>query len=299
MALTTKLATRAVQPKTIFERRIHEVDLIRGFLIILVVVDHIFWNLKHYGGLWYDLSNETNFVFRFFQDFFGWYWTSSARAVIQPIILMTFCFISGISCAFSRDNWKRAIQTLTAWLILAATTNIAQFLGFFPNQGTVRIDFNIIAVLGLSTLFYCLVQKRSWKALAAGVLISFLISWYAVPNIQSNFIKIFGSSEVVHAEHFQTVPNFYFPLFWEPAEMFGGSRQADYVPLFPYIIFFFGGALVSYFLYKKRKKSLFPAGNWEKPICFLGRHTFLIYIGHQAVLMGIFIIVNSFIQAFY
>ena len=299
MALTTILATRAVQPKAIFERRIHEVDLIRGILIILVVIDHIFWNLKHYGGIWYDLSNETNFIFRFFRDFFGWYWTSSARAVIQPIILMTFCFISGISCAFSRDNWKRAIQTLTAWLILATTTNIAQLLGFFPNQGTVRIDFNIIAVLGLSTLFYCLVQKRSWKALVAGVLIAFLISWYVVPNVETNFIDIFGSSEVVHAEHVQIVPNFYFPIFWEPAEMFGGSRQADYVPLFPYIMFFFGGALISYFLYKKRKKSLFPAGKWEKPICFLGRHTFLIYIGHQAVLMGIFIIVNSFIQAFY
>ena len=299
MALTTILATRAVQPKAIFERRIHEVDLIRGILIIFVVIDHIFWNLKHYGGIWYDLSNETNFIFRFFRDFFGWYWTSSARAVIQPIILMTFCFISGISCAFSRDNWKRAIQTLTAWLILATTTNIAQLLGFFPNQGTVRIDFNIIAVLGLSTLFYCLVQKRSWKALVAGVLIAFLISWYVVPNVETNFIDIFGSSEVVHAEHVQIVPNFYFPIFWEPAEMFGGSRQADYVPLFPYIMFFFGGALISYFLYKKRKKSLFPAGKWEKPICFLGRHTFLIYIGHQAVLMGIFIIVNSFIQAFY
>lgn len=299
MASTTLLATRAEQPKAIFERRIHEVDLIRGILIILVVVDHIFWNLKHYGGLWYNLSNETNFIFRFFQDFFGWYWTSSARAVIQPIILMTFCFISGVSCAFSRDNWKRAVQTLTAWLILTTTTNVAQLLGFFPNQGTVRIDFNIIAVLGLSTLFYCLVLKRSWKALAAGVLIGFLISWYVVPNVRDNFINIFGSSEVVHAEHVQIVPNFYFPLFWEPAEMFGGSRQADYVPLFPYIMFFFGGALISYFLYKKRKKSLFPAGNWEKPICFLGRHTFLIYIGHQAVLMGIFIIVNSFIQAFY
>lgn len=299
MASTIKLATRAIQPKSIFERRIHEVDLIRGILIILVVIDHIFWNLKHYGGLWYEMSNDTNIIFRFFKDFFGWYWTSSARAVIQPIILMAFCFISGISCAFSRNNWKRAVQTLAAWLILATTTNIAQLLGFFPNQGTVRIDFNIIAVLGISTLCYCLVQKRSWNVLAAGVLMAFLMSWYIVPNVQTNFIEIFGSSEVIHAEHVQIVPNFYFPFFWEPAEMFGGSRQADYVPLFPYIMFFFGGALVSYFTYQKRRKSLFPAGNWEKPICFLGRHTFLIYIGHQAVLMGIFIILNSFIETYY
>ncbi|HNX16196.1 MAG TPA: heparan-alpha-glucosaminide N-acetyltransferase domain-containing protein [Bacilli bacterium] len=299
MASTTILAKRTAEKQTTFDRRVHEIDLLRGLLIILVVVDHIFWNLKHYGGIWYEVSNDTNAVFRFFQDFFGWYWTSSARAVIQPLVLMAFCFISGISCAFSRNNWKRAIQTLIVWGLLAVTTNLAQLLGFFPDQGTIRIDFNIIGVLAVSTIIYCLVQNRSWKALAAGTLISFFLSWFVIPSVASNFINYFGSSEIVHAGHVQTVPNFYFPFFWEPAEMFGGSRQADYVALFPYIMFFFGGSLVAYFLYRKKKKSLFPSGDWERPICFLGRHTFLIYVGHQMVLMGIFNIINFVIQAYY
>ena len=88
-----------------------KVDLIRGILIILVVIDHIFWNLKHYGGIWYDLSNENNFIFRFFPRLFlvgiG---PQAPERVIQPIILMQFLLYFGISCAFSRDNWKRAIQ---------------------------------------------------------------------------------------------------------------------------------------------------------------------------------------------
>ena len=299
MASSLKLARRNIDQKSIFDRRIHEIDLVRGLLIILVVCDHVFWNLKHYGAIWYDASSNTNRAFLFFRDFFGWYWTSSARSVIQPIILMAFCFISGVSCAFSRNNWKRAVQTLTIWFLIASISNIAKIFGFFPDQGTVRVDFNIIGVLGFSTLFYCFIQNRSWKSLAAATLIAFVMSWFIIPNIQDNFIRFFGSSPVVHAEHTSYVPNFYFPFFWEPAEVFGGTKQADYVPLFPYIMFFFGGALVTYFVYRKKRKSLFRSFEWERPICFLGRHTFVIYIVHQAVLTGLFTVLNAIIQAYY
>lgn len=299
MAATLTLGRRTVPQAAPFDRRIHEIDFLRGVLIILVLMDHIFWNLFHYGAIWYEASGGTNTIFRFFQDFFGWYWTSSARAAIQPTCLMAFCFISGISCAFSRNNWKRTFQTLIVWFLLAVCSNLAQLLGLFSAQGSIRVDFNIIGVLAFSMLFYCLIQERSWKALAAAILITFLMSWTIIPDIKSNFIRYFGSTTVVHSEHASEVPNFYFPFFWEPAKMFGGSVQADYVPLFPYIMFFFGGALVTYFLYRENKKSLVPKGEWERPICFLGRHTMVIYIGHQAFFMVIFTIINLIVQAFY
>jgi len=299
MSSIVKLARRRIESRSSFDRRVHEIDFLRGFLIVMVLVDHIFWNLKHFGAMWYQASNETNTIYKFFQDFFGWYWTSDARAVIQPTVLMAFCFVSGISCAFSHSNWKRAFETLIVWFLIAVVSNIGQALGFFSSQGTIRVDFNIIGVLAFCMLFYCIVQKRSWKALAAGTLIAFLMSWYFIPVMANNFIRYFGSSEVIHAEHVETVPNFYFPLFWEPASMFGGSSQADYVPLFPYIMFFFGAALISYFVYRPHKKSLLPRGNWEKPICFLGRHTLIIYIGHQFVLMALFNLINLAVIAYY
>ena len=95
----------------------------------------------------------------------------------------------------------------------------------------------------------------------------------AIPYLGEYLMNIewIGYSEVVHAEHVQLVPNVYFPPLWEPAEMFGGSRQADYVPLFPYIMFFFGGALISYFLYKKRNHYSQPA-NGRNQFAFRASH---------------------------
>lgn len=295
------LAKRTVPKQSPFDRRVHEIDFLRGVMIIIVVLDHIFWNLKHFGAIWSDAANGTNSIFNWFADFFGWYWTSDARAVIQPMALMAFCLLSGISCAFSRNNWRRAIETLSVWLIVAVSTNIAQAAGLFSGQGTIRIDLNIIGVLGFSMLFFCLLQKRSWKAIAAVILISFLMSWFFIPSFQ-NFLEqdfVCGSSTIEKAGHIKTVPNFYFPFFWEPADCFGGSGQADYVPLFPFIMYFFIGALFSYFFYRDKKKSLVRKFAWERPVCFLGRHTFIIYIAHQFFFMGFFNLLNVIILSFY
>ena len=47
-------------------------------------------------------------------------------------------FISGISCAFSKNNWKRAGVMLVVYTALLVVTNIMQV---FTTSG-VRIDFN-------------------------------------------------------------------------------------------------------------------------------------------------------------
>ena len=33
-------------------------------------------------------------------------------------------------------------------------------------------------------------------------------------------------------------------------------------------------------------------GNWEKPICFLGRHTLIIYIAHEVIFTIIFVLLD-------
>lgn len=266
-----------------FDKRIHEIDFLRGFLIILVVMDHIFWNLGHYSGptLW-NISWMHGFFYKF-------YWEGIPRMVIQPLALMAFCFVSGISSAFSKNNWKRAIETLIVWAVIAIATNILQATKLFGDRN-MRIDFNIIGVLGFSMLFYCLIQNRSWKALLAGVLICFLISQYLIPDLSRILIALCGSHDIIHAGHVFTYPNFYFPLFFEPL------GQADFVPLLPFMMFFFIGALVSYFVYKERKKSILPFKfNWEKPVCFLGRHTLIIYMVHMFIITGIFTLINLII----
>ena len=52
-----------------FEKRIHEIDLFRGFLILLVIMDHLFWAFSYFGSRWF--GSDSGFV-----QFFNWYWTS-------------------------------------------------------------------------------------------------------------------------------------------------------------------------------------------------------------------------------
>ena len=269
-----------------FEKRIHEIDLFRGFLILLVILDHVFWGFAYYGNVWFGPEHPM-------VRFFSWYWTGIPREIIQPLALASFCFVSGISTSFSRNNWKRSIIMVIFWLIIAIGSNVIQLiLNLNGIEAWIRVDLNIIGVLALCNLIYCFIQKRSWKAVLAAILIAWLMSSYFIPTLRNGLFNTVGGTvpESNRPGTFYNIPNVYFILFWEyPA-------QADYVPLFPFIIFFLFGALFSHFFYREKKQSLFPKrGEWERPICFIGRHTLIIYLSHFFIIRGIFFLITLLI----
>lgn len=255
-----------------FEKRIHEIDFIRGFLMVLVLMDHLFWCLKSYNYDWWVASGCSNTFYRAMYDAFNFYWTSTARDIVRFGALIGFCFVSGVSSAFSRNNWVRAAQMLGVFAIIAVGSNLLDASGLMGGQ-IVRIDFNVIGVLAWSTLAYCFTQNKSWRSILVGVLLSFLICWYLVPWLQKT-----------------PMGNAYAPPLWEPED------QGDWMPLFPFMFFFFLGAFFSYFLYAPTRKSIIKyKGNWERPICFIGRHSLVIYLAHQFVFIPFFMLLNVFL----
>lgn len=266
--------------RSAFEKRIHEIDFIRGFLIALVLFDHFMCDIMSYSPGWFEAHNWA--FFKVLADVSDFYWYSLARNIVRFFALFGFSFISGISCAFSRNNWVRAGQMLAVYAVIAVGSNVLDASGLFGNV-VMRIDFNVIAVLAWSTLFYCFVQNKTWRSILVGVLISFLMFWVVVPYLAS----IPGMTSSYSDPGYVPSPtDAYAPPLWEP---FG---QADWLPLFPYMCFFFCGALLSHFVYAKKKESLFIRHNWERPLCFLGRHSLLFYLGHQIVLIPIFMLLN-------
>ena len=167
-------------------------------------------------------------------------------------------------------------------------------------NGLYIIDFNIIGVLGICMLLYGLIQNRSWKVIFAVILFSFLISEYIMPSMRENFSNWFGYVNGSRPGMFYKIPTVIIPIFWEPVYSVDPPvLTGDYVPLFPYIIFFFIGALVSYFVYKEKKQSIFKHKyNWERPICFMGRHTLFIYFGQIVVILSIFSLIDSVVNMF-
>lgn len=265
-----------------FEKRIHEIDFIRGLLMCLVIMDHIFNLLMSYNGTWMGEAGLQ--PFKAVHDFFYWYWHWPVRVWIRYLALGGFCFISGISSAFSRNNWKRAIEMIILWAIIFIGSNLLQMgykaSGWDLGIRTFRVDFNIIGVLAYSTLIYCLFQNKHWKWLI--VVMSIGIAIHIAIRIAFMVNPHFGE-------------NIYFVWLWKPSAWV--ADQADWMPLVPYISFFFGGVLLSRFTYSKNRVSYFKRHEWERPICFLGRHSLIVYATHFILLMGIFALINLIVQA--
>ena len=252
-----------------FEKRIHEIDFIRGFLIGLVVIDHIFCFLMLFSSGWKGCGGLYRVC--------SFYWTHDARAIVRFIALAGFCLVSGASTAFSKNNWIRAGQMLAFAAVLAVGSTVADAL-FSKALGldTMKIDFNVIAVLAWSTLFYCFFQKGGWKTVLIGTLIMFLLSWFAYADFLAYVDK--------HG------------IFLHCAPLVRPLNNADWLPIFPFIFFFFAGALFASVFYLPEKKSLIKNRyNWERPLCFMGRHSLIIYVTHIVVIIAILSLLNVFL----
>ena len=106
--------------KEAFDKRIHEIDLFRGFLIILVIFDHLMWFINFY-------------LFHNSSQFLNWYWTSELRLVVRQIVLYAFLFTCGISCHLSRNNKRRGFLLLILCILITVATHIIQLMPIFNN----------------------------------------------------------------------------------------------------------------------------------------------------------------------
>ena len=271
-----------VARKDPFTSRIHEIDFLRGLLMCLVIMDHIFNLLESFNHGWAHVPTGDNIEpFYTIYKVAQFYWNHPVRTVVRWLCLGSFCFLSGISCAFSKNNWKRAGQMIGLWFLIAVISNILQAIYSTYNLDfgirTFRVEFNIIGVLAWSTLIYCFVQDKSWKWLMVVGIIGLLLHPICVLLSRTDWGQ-----------------NAYVLPLWRSSK--GIADQADYMPLFPYLGFFFGGAIVSKFTYSVSKKSYFKRHEWERPICFIGRHSLIIYGTHFLLLIGLFSLVGLFIK---
>ena len=247
----------------IFNKRIHEIDFFRGVLIILVVFDHFMWFMNYY-------------IFHYQSSFLTWYWNSDLRFVVRQIVLIAFLFTCGVSCYLSRNNKKRGSILLALAVLVTIATHVLQLLPMF-NSRVIAIDINILGVIALSILLFTIFEKFNTKNLM--LVTSGLMIFYFFIVVS---VRLFPVSE-------------YYPFKTILFNSFDPVKEgyiADYLPLFPYVIALFFGVIFARNFYKERKSLISKRGNWEKPICFLGRHTLIIYIAHEVIFTIIFMLIG-------
>ena len=252
--------------------RIFELDILRGISIFLMILHHFIYDLRHVFGL----------------DVFAFQDTRYFTSLIRGFFLCVFVIVSGICCQFSRNNIKRAGKLTIAAIILSIGMAVASKISGFD----LYIFFNMLFVLavsifleGLFDLFYrrqmtkigndperqILFQSRFYL-----FLLIFALAGIGAEQLQFVFTE---------AEAYWLIP---FGEGFIPDSVPG---MGDYLPLFPWIGFFFIGVFIGRVYYKERK-SIFPEiPPWlDKiftPFSWIGRNSLWVYLFHQPVILGI------------
>jgi len=169
---------------------------------------------------------------------------------IQVLGVSLFILLCGIASNFSHNNLKRGIKLLILALIITLVTYL-----FNPNF---YIKFGILHFLGVATIFY-----------------HFYRNFY----YQNLFLLLFSAIVItILIQDIQVTNSFMFPLGLYNREFL----SSDYVPIFGFIIPFIMGNIIGKYLKTKEIKKSKLANN---VITFIGRHSLLIYLFHQPIIL--------------
>lgn len=254
-------------PTKLRTNRIWELDFIRGLCVLLMILDHALFDLGFvFLEQWFPGGGEGLLpaLCRFARDF---YWGHPLRVLIQPLVVLAFMLVSGISCGFSRSNLRRGLKLLAVALLLTlATYALDCALGYTDNF---IIRFGILHLLAVSILLYGWISRFGrWPALTLGLALALAGLWFGAHPLTAEGLLpyILGAG--------------------------GGSYSADYYPLLPWAGYFLIGGALTTALYRERQ-SRFPCrgqGRALKPLLFLGRHALAAYVLHQPVIYGLLLL---------
>ncbi len=236
-------------------QRLWEVDSLRGFAIVEMVFYHFVWDLSFFG-----LTQATLVVG-------PWQWFARSIATL-------FIFTMGVSLTLSYNRERRKLghghlfgKYLRRGLMIfgwGMVITVATY--FFIGRGFVI--FGILHLLGLSVvLAYPFLKANRWVTLAAGS--GIILAGILVDPLRSD------SAWLVWLGIKQT-----------------GSYMVDYYPVLPWSGIALLGVFVGHTLYPGGRRT-FSLPDWGglpplRGLQFLGRHSLLIYLIHQPIIIGIF-----------
>ena len=185
--------------------------------------------------------------------------SSAAWTAAQLSFAGLFVVLSGISSTLSRSNVRRGLRLLVLSLGVTAATYV-----FEPSSA---VYFGILQCLALSMLIYGAVfAKAGPVACAAGGALVLGLGAVLPALVRGAAIRFDWLLPIgIHSPEFTSY---------------------DYFPLLPWFGVFLAGAALGKWAYAPGR-SLIPRPPAGTFINFAGRHSLLIYLVHQPVIMGV------------
>ena len=243
------------------DNRIWELDALRGFLILMVILDHLAWDVGWSGvhfatpaGIWLQrVSLE--------------YLNSAIRAATHDGFVVLFVVLSGVCSNFSGSNFRRGLR-LAAFALGVTVVSVAaeQIL----HARGAAIYFGILHCLAACQLIFAALERfrcpRGVTLLIGGV---------------SLLIGAYFASEPISVSGFDWRYPFVYNTTFRTA-------TGDFWPLLPYLGWFLIGAVIGGLVYRDRRSvadgRVRPALRWLE---FMGRHSIWFYLGSQVIFLGL------------
>ncbi|MCD8218910.1 MAG: DUF1624 domain-containing protein [Ruminococcus sp.] len=251
------MATKSAAKSNIRHRqqgRLELIDLFRGLTLLQMLAYHALWDLTHLFGVSIP-------------------WMGSMAAYVwQQVICWSFVLISGFCFSLGHHHLRRGLLIFGCGTVIMVVTRI-----FTPES---RVVFGVLTLIGLSMLLMIPLERVfRYVPTAVGLPVSFGL-FLLTRNIPKN-----GSFGFERWELFQLPASFRSGGY---GLMLLGLRNleiptSDYFPLIPWLFLFMTG----YWIYRLLERVAHQAALFHirwKPLCFLGRHTLVIYMAHQPIL---------------
>ncbi len=193
---------------------------------------------------------DINYIFDYRTNLFWGY-----DYLIGDFSAILFILLCGISCHLSKAPIRNGLKVfgIACWL-----TVVTGLIDILFNIGVI-INFGILHMLGIAMILCGILKKLSPIAVLTTAIPILIIR--QIVNIKSIY--------------------WLFPIGFHTYDFY----SSDYYPLFPYV----GIVLIGFFLGKllyKEKRSLFPFSiSGKDPISFIGRHSLVLYVIHQPIVL--------------
>jgi uncharacterized membrane protein len=239
-------------------RRFWEIDTVRGTAVVLMIFFHLMWDLSFFGTYSGSMLAPP--------------WRIFARSIGTSFILLLGLSLTLTHSRLSPRMGGRQLFTkyllrgamIFGWgMVITVVTYLVLGRGF--------VVFGILHLLGLSTILAFPFLRWRWASLAAGM---------GIIALGSRVNDVMSLSPW---------------LLWLGVRQLG-RYMVDYYPLLPW----FGVALLGVFC----GLTLYPGGSPRfrppdlsqkapvRALSFLGRHSLVIYLVHQPIILGILILVG-------
>ncbi len=244
--------------------RYWEIDFLRGIAILLMIVLHFF----------VDLS-----ILRILEFPFRWaiwsFWQKATAAIF--LLLAGICLIishhheiqqnTGKGQRLFKKHLKRGLVIFGYGLLITIVTRIYLKEGY--------VVFGVLHLIG------------------ATIILSY-------PLLTLRYLNLFLGAGVIIVGFYLNSFHFTFPwLLWAGFQK-NGFYSVDYFPIFPWLGYVLIGLFLGNRLYSPKGR-MFPLNDcsrllWVRGFCYLGKHSLMVYLIHQPLLVMALTFIKHFIK---